>query len=252
MSTGLNLRASASTASSIVALMPAGTLTTVIGGPQAGGGYTWWRLSTPYGRELGGRRVSGESGECRNIDADADAQRSRLPRHQPSPRRRYRHRQGHLPRQAPPPSPVHANRNCHPDHNRHTADADTEQHGDLNSDAFENGDIHVDCNPDPDTNVDPDSDGDTVDVRGVYCGSHGENDHRPEPARTPSTSGTIIALMPTGTRGVVIGGPVSANGFTWCQLQTTAFGTGWAAATYLAWVSGPLPALHIRHRDAAT
>jgi peptidoglycan-N-acetylglucosamine deacetylase len=58
---------------------------------------------------------------------------------------------------------------------------------------------------------------------------------------TPSTTGSIIDVMPTGARGVVIGGPVTANGYTWCQLQTSGYGTGWAAATYLAWVSGPNP-----------
>ena len=126
---------------------------------------------------LGGRRVSGKSGECRNIDADAyanDHGYRDINLHPYDHKDTYRDKHRHL--------HPYANRNCHPDHNRHTADADTEQHGDLNSNAFEHGDIHVDCNPDPDTNVDPDSDGDTVDVRGVYCGSHGENDHRPEPA----------------------------------------------------------------------
>lgn len=50
-----------------------------------------------------------------------------------------------------------------------------------------------------------------------------------------STSGALITTMPSGTRGTVIGGPVSANGYTWWQLQTS-LGTGWAAGTYLALV----------------
>jgi len=57
---------------------------------------------------------------------------------------------------------------------------------------------------------------------------------------TPSTSGTIIRTLSEGERGTVRGGPVSANGYTWCQLQ---FGsvTGWVASQYLARVSGPIP-----------
>ncbi|MGH2558744.1 MAG: SH3 domain-containing protein, partial [Thermomicrobiales bacterium] len=49
----------------------------------------------------------------------------------------------------------------------------------------------------------------------------------------PSTDFGVVAEMPGGTEGTVIDGPVSANGFTWWQLDTD-FGTGWAAGLYLA------------------
>ena len=58
--------------------------------------------------------------------------------------------------------------------------------------------------------------------------------------QSPSTSAQILTTLTVGTQGTVEGGPVSANGFTWCQLRTTGM-TGWAVTTYLAFVSGPRP-----------
>lgn len=46
---GLNLRSNASTGSGVIAVMPAGTTGTVVGGPQQANGYTWWRIQTSYG-----------------------------------------------------------------------------------------------------------------------------------------------------------------------------------------------------------
>ncbi len=48
--TSLRLRSSASASAGIIATMPAGTICTVVSGPQASGGYTWYQLDTPYGR----------------------------------------------------------------------------------------------------------------------------------------------------------------------------------------------------------
>ncbi len=56
----------------------------------------------------------------------------------------------------------------------------------------------------------------------------------------PSTSGAIIRTLAAGERGSVRGGPVTANGYTWCEIQVGSI-TGWVASTYLARVSGPLP-----------
>ncbi|MDQ3043776.1 MAG: SH3 domain-containing protein, partial [Chloroflexota bacterium] len=46
------------------------------------------------------------------------------------------------------------------------------------------------------------------------------------------TSAAVVATMPFGTAGVVIGGPQAANGYTWNQLRT-GLGTGWAADSFL-------------------
>ena len=48
----------------------------------------------------------------------------------------------------------------------------------------------------------------------------------------PTTSAAIITTLPMGTAGTVLGGPTSANGYNWYQLQT-AFGIGWCASSFL-------------------
>ncbi len=53
-----------------------------------------------------------------------------------------------------------------------------------------------------------------------------------------STSGTIIGTLPTGTTGLVIGGPTSSGGNTWYQLQVSGRPNGWVAGSFLALVSG--------------
>lgn len=42
-----------------------------------------------------------------------------------------------------------------------------------------------------------------------------------------STSGSVIAVLPAGTTGVVVGGPSTGSGYTWYRIQTGA-GTGWS------------------------
>jgi uncharacterized protein YgiM (DUF1202 family) len=48
----------------------------------------------------------------------------------------------------------------------------------------------------------------------------------------PTTAAAIITLLPMGTAGTVLGGPTSANGYNWYQLQT-AYGIGWCAGSFL-------------------
>ena len=43
----------------------------------------------------------------------------------------------------------------------------------------------------------------------------------------PSTSGALVAVLPTGTTGSVLAGPTIASGYTWYRIQTT-LGTGWS------------------------
>ncbi|CAA9551167.1 MAG: N-acetylmuramoyl-L-alanine amidase [uncultured Thermomicrobiales bacterium] len=54
----------------------------------------------------------------------------------------------------------------------------------------------------------------------------------------PSTSGSIVAPLPNGTQGTVIGGPTTATGYTWWQI-TTNRGSGWVVRDYIRQVSGP-------------
>jgi uncharacterized protein YraI len=51
--------------------------------------------------------------------------------------------------------------------------------------------------------------------------------------RSEATIGAAkITCLPSGTPATVIGGPVTADGFTWIQVETSA-GTGWVAARYM-------------------
>ena len=52
-----------------------------------------------------------------------------------------------------------------------------------------------------------------------------------------STSGAVLAVLPSGTTGTVLAGPSFANSLQWYQVQT-GLGTGWVAGRYLA-VSAP-------------
>ena len=56
----------------------------------------------------------------------------------------------------------------------------------------------------------------------------------------PSTSGSVIATLPTNAQGTVVGGPTTATGYTWWQINTSS-GTGWAVRDYLTKVSGTTP-----------
>ena len=52
---------------------------------------------------------------------------------------------------------------------------------------------------------------------------------------SPATSGSnVIKTMPSGSTGVVIGGPVSADGYVWWQIRRSDGTTGWSVQDYLA------------------
>ena len=43
----------------------------------------------------------------------------------------------------------------------------------------------------------------------------------------------VVARMPNGTAGTIVDGPVTADGFTWHQVESD-YGSGWAVGVYLA------------------
>ena len=49
----------------------------------------------------------------------------------------------------------------------------------------------------------------------------------------PGLGAGVIEVLPAGTDGTVIGGPVDVDGFTWWQVETGA-GMGWAVEDWLA------------------
>ncbi|MBX3070988.1 MAG: SH3 domain-containing protein [Thermomicrobiales bacterium] len=56
----------------------------------------------------------------------------------------------------------------------------------------------------------------------------------------PGFDSTVLAHMELKTRGTVLAGPVAANGLDWYQIQTSRYGTGWAAGKYLKVISAPV------------
>lgn len=66
----------------------------------------------------------------------------------------------------------------------------------------------------------------------------------------PTTSAAIIRLLPMGTAGTVLGGPTSANGYNWYQLQT-AYGIGWCAGSFLRKTGSGAPTSPTATRTAA-
>jgi uncharacterized protein YgiM (DUF1202 family) len=56
----------------------------------------------------------------------------------------------------------------------------------------------------------------------------------------PGTGNGIIATLPAGTAGTVLEGPSTGSGYTWWRIQTSQ-GTGWAAENWLAAASGSTP-----------
>jgi hypothetical protein len=52
---------------------------------------------------------------------------------------------------------------------------------------------------------------------------------------SPTTTATILATVPSGTVGLVIGGSISADGFVWWQIEWgSPFVTGWSVQDFLA------------------
>jgi uncharacterized protein YraI len=68
-----------------------------------------------------------------------------------------------------------------------------------------------------------------------------------------STSAGTVAVMPAGTTGDVVGGPQTGSGYTWWQIQTATYGTGWAVQDWMVETDGgttPPPAGKFEAGDA--
>ncbi|MCC6674242.1 MAG: SH3 domain-containing protein [Thermomicrobiales bacterium] len=221
----LNLRSAPSTSGAVVALMAPGTMCIVLAGPTSANGYSWYQIQTSYG-------TGWSAGEFLSKSASTP-----VPTQQPTAQ----------PTQSPTPSgglPIGST-------------VKTTAALNMRSAASLSGSVLA---------VLPNGTSGTVlagptiasgytwyriqtsfgagwvvsayltsstPPAGIQVGSTVRTTTNLRLRVTASTSGTTITTMPTGTLGTVIGGPVSANGYTWWQLQT-ALGTGWAAAAYLA------------------
>jgi peptidoglycan/xylan/chitin deacetylase (PgdA/CDA1 family) len=239
VTTTLNLRSSASTTSTVLAVMPTGTTGTVLAGPQSGSGYTWWRISTSHGTGWAAAtylaRVSGApSPTATAIPPSATATRTPTPTSTPANTATATATSTPTVTGTPPtatptftPTPTFTATTTR----TATATRTPTSTGTPTHTATATGTV---------------TQTPTVTATPSTCASftigHTVRTTAALNLRSvPSTSGGIMGVMPAGTRGVVVGGPQTANGFTWCRIQTSGYGTGWAAADYLAWVSGPQP-----------
>jgi uncharacterized protein YgiM (DUF1202 family) len=143
----LNMRSGPGTANGVVTVLPAGTTGKVLEGPRTGSGYTWWKLETSRG--------TGWVVEDWLVKVDGGS--------------------------TPPPA----------------------------TGKYKNGDV----------------------VRAT------ENLNM---RSGPSTGNGVVAVLPAGTRGTVVGGPQTGSGYTWWRLETS-LGTGWVVEDWLAPDSGSTP-----------
>ncbi|SKA95078.1 Putative Ig domain-containing protein [Prosthecobacter debontii] len=56
-----------------------------------------------------------------------------------------------------------------------------------------------------------------------------------------STSGSLLGTAAAGAQGEIIGGPTSANGYTWWRVDWDSYSTGWSVADYMTKVTGSSP-----------
>ncbi len=50
---------------------------------------------------------------------------------------------------------------------------------------------------------------------------------------TPSTTGVLQGAQATGAQGTIVAGPISANGYTWWQINYNAGADGWSVSSFL-------------------
>lgn len=58
---------------------------------------------------------------------------------------------------------------------------------------------------------------------------------------TPSTTGAVIVLLPSGANVTILAGPTSANGYSWYQVDHATHGTGWIAGELMTKTSAANP-----------
>jgi uncharacterized protein YgiM (DUF1202 family)/predicted secreted protein len=193
----LNLRSAPSTTAGVIALMPAGTLVTVLGGPTLSGGYSWYQVQHPtYG-------TGWAAGELMTKTTAPTATPTRTPTRTPTPTVAVATATPIPPTATPvppaattPPTPVATA----------TPTRTPTRTPTLPPGVFAIGETVR-----------------TTDVVNLRASA--------------STTGTILSQLPSGTVLTIVGGPTTASGYTWWQVRTTAGTTGWVAGLYLARVT---------------
>lgn len=212
----LNLRSSASTSGSIVATMPNGATGSVVDGPASGSGYTWYKLATSsYGtgwavqdylvKVSGSTKPPGQfaAGDVVYVTDDNVALRSA----------------------------AGVNRSLITTMAKGTKLTITYAYN--RADGFEWYKVTgpygagwvagVYLSSTPTSGVKPIKIGFTVYV----------NDGPLNMRSSPSTSASVVSVLPTDAKLQVADGPASGSGYTWWKLRSSKWGTGWVVADYI-------------------
>ena len=210
----LNLRSSASTGASIVATMPNGTTGTVQDGPASGSGYTWYKLSTTYGTGWAVQDYLVKSTPSKPPGQFAKGDVVYVNDNDVALR-----------------SAAGTSKSLIATMNKGTKLTITYAYNRANG--FEwykvTGPYGAGwvagayLSSTPVTNVKPIKIGFTVYV----------NDGPLNMRSSPSTSASIVNVLPTDAKLQVADGPRTANGYTWWKLRSSKWGTGWVVANYI-------------------
>lgn len=214
----LNLRSAASTAGSVIAVLPVGTTATVIGGPTSANGYTWWNIQTGQG--------TGWAVEDWLVEADGGAD--------------------------PPPGggifdvgdAVRVTERVNFRTGAGTSNSviavlavgttGTIAGGPSSASGFNWWQLQVSAGTGwaiedvlvEDTATPPPS--------GLPAGAVVlVNSNNLRMRSGPGTGNTVLAVLPAGAQLTVVSGPASGSGFTWYQVNSTTYGTGWVADEYI-------------------
>ncbi len=225
----LNLRSSASTGGSIIAVMPTGTTGKVLDGPRSSGGYVWWKIETSYGSgwavEDWLAKVSTSppppppaSGKFRSGDQVKTTDALNL---------RSGASTGSSVIAVLPAGATGTVTGGPRTGNGYTWWQIKTSYG--TGWAVEDWLAKVSTSPPPPP---PPASGKFRSGDSVRTTDYLN-------LRT-SPGGSVIAVLPTGTAGTVTGGPTTSGGYTWWQIRTSS-GTGWVAEDWLAKASTSPP-----------
>ena len=214
----LRLRTGASTSSGVIAMLPAGTTGTVVGGPQTGSGYTWWRIETSYGtgwaaedwlaEDDGGSTPPPPTGRFENGDAVRVTENLNM-------------RTG-----ASTGSGVIAVLPA--------GTTGTVVGGPQSGSGYTWWRIETSYGTGwvVENWLTEDGGGSPPPTGRFQAGDRVRTTANLYMRSGPSTSNSVVSLLPSGTTGTVVDGPQTGSGYTWWRIETSS-GTGWSVEDWL-------------------
>ncbi len=231
----LNMRSSASTSANVITVLPSGTTGTVVGGPQTGSGYTWWRIETSRGTGWVVQDWLVSTGTTEPEDPGT-----------PPPTGKFKTGDA-----------VRVTENLNMRSGASTTNGviavlpagttGTVKGGPQTGSGYTwwqietsrgTGWVAENWLAASTTPTDP---GTPPPTTGKF--KAGDAVRVTESLNMRSGAGTtngVVAVLPAGTTGTVVGGPQTASGYTWWRIETSR-GTGWVAENWLAASGGSTP-----------